>query len=210
VTKKIKKKAENLNNPFSLLKGLSVFAPEEKKQPESKPPEVPPAEPSPAPEDEAELFEQAMGMLGVRQTVQDDILEKSLPPVVFEPIVEPQLPVTEGQQSVSTRRQARKLVQLIGSPEACLDLHGVIATEVTRKVEFFLENALFHGCRSVRIITGKGAHSTDGPVLRPLVETYLSSGPGRQYVREWIRAPHQQGGAGVLLALLRQIEGTRP
>ncbi|MBE0500805.1 MAG: Smr/MutS family protein, partial [Desulfuromonadales bacterium] len=175
MTKKIKKKAENLNNPFSLLKGLSVFALQEKKQPENKPLEIPPAVPSPASEDEPELFEQAMGMLGVRQTVQDDILEKSLPlPVVFEPTVEPQLPVTEGQQSAGTRRQARKLVQRIGSPEACLDLHGVIATEVTRKVEYFLENSLFHGCRCVRIITGKGAHSTDGPVLRPLVETYLS------------------------------------
>ena len=56
----------------------------------------------------------------------------------------------------------------------------------------------------MRIVTGKGTHSDFGPVIRPQVEEYLS-GPGRQFVVEWIKAPGNLGGEGALLAELNLL-----
>ena len=55
-------------------------------------------------------------------------------------------------------------------------------------------------------MTGKGAHSVSGPVVRPLVEAYLA-GPGRRFVVDWVKAPNNQGGEGALLAELQAPEG---
>ena len=71
-----------------------------------------------------------------------------------------------------------------------------------QKVAWFLENSRFYGFETVRIITGKGSRSEEGPVLRPLVEEYLN-GPGRTFVVEWMRAPQKQGGEGAIIAFLR-------
>ena len=70
-------------------------------------------------------------------------------------------------------------------PEAELDLHGLTVAQALPKVGWFLENALFHGCEVVRIITGRGKTSPgEEPVLRPQVEALLN-GPLRGQVAEW-------------------------
>ncbi len=192
-------------NPFTVLKGLPV-SPPQKNSPEKQLPVEPPplADFTLDPVDEVDQFEQAMGLLGVRQTAETDLLEKATPRLVsVHATRESDITLVESSTPVGSRRHIRKLIQRIGDPETTLDLHGVAAADVIRQVTNFLENAVFHGCRSVRIVTGKGSHSADGPVLRPLVETYLS-GHGRQFVDEWTRAPLQHGGSGALLVLLHQ------
>ena len=209
MAKKDKDKSDTFNNPFSGLKGLSVSdqqkTKKEKKPQTSKVPSEPPPESYSEPIDPTVQFEQAMGELGVRRTAQDDVLEKSTPNWSEDSSFESARQSSGEDVAGGSRRQARKVARRMGDPEATLDLHGVAAADVIRKLEWFLENAIFHGCRFVRIVTGKGAHSATGPVVKPLVETYLS-GPGRRFVAVWVRAPGNQGGEGALLAELRSPE----
>ena len=87
-------------------------------------------------------------------------------------------------------------------PEAELDLHGLTVEEACTKVRFFLQDALYRGCRTVLVITGKGSHSSDGPVMRVAMERLLES--QRELVLEWGLAPQRYGGRGALIVFLRQ------
>jgi len=91
--------------------------------------------------------------------------------------------------------------------EAELDLHGLTVEEACTKLLFFLQDALYQGCRTVLVITGKGLHSSDGPVLRIAMERLLES--QRELVLEWGLAPKCYGGSGALIVFLRQ-SGTLP
>jgi len=74
--------------------------------------------------------------------------------------------------------------------------------EACTKVRFFLQDALYQGYRTVLVITGKGSHSSDGPVLRIAMERLLES--QRELVLEWGIAPPRYGGSGALIVFLRQ------
>jgi DNA-nicking Smr family endonuclease len=89
-------------------------------------------------------------------------------------------------------------------PEAELDLHGLTVEESSAKVRFFLQDALYQGFRITLIITGKGLHSSDGPVLRQAVDLLLET--QRDIVLEWGLAPKSYGGSGALVVFLRQFE----
>ncbi len=67
---------------------------------------------------------------------------------------------------------------------AQLDLHRLTADEVDRVVRSFLETQQKRGPGVVRIITGKGKNSPDGPVLLPKVRTLLR-GALSHYVADW-------------------------
>jgi hypothetical protein len=67
---------------------------------------------------------------------------------------------------------------------AQLDLHRLTADEVERVVRNFLETQQRRGPGVVRIITGKGKNSPDGPVLLPRVRTLLK-GPLARYIVDW-------------------------
>jgi DNA-nicking Smr family endonuclease len=88
-------------------------------------------------------------------------------------------------------------------PEAELDLHGLTVDEASAKVRFFLRDVRYHGFLTVLIITGKGLHSSDGPVLRQAMEKLLNQ--QREHVLEWSVAPRRFGGDGALIVFLRQV-----
>ena len=67
---------------------------------------------------------------------------------------------------------------------AQLDLHRLTGDEVERVVRNFLETQQKRGPGVVRIITGKGKNSPDGPVLLPKVRALLK-GALAKYVAEW-------------------------
>ena len=87
--------------------------------------------------------------------------------------------------------------------EAELDLHGLTIEEASVKVSFFLQDAIYQGFQSVLIITGKGLHSNEGPVLRQAMENLL--GQLSEQVLEWGVAPRRFGGSGALVVFLRQV-----
>jgi hypothetical protein len=75
---------------------------------------------------------------------------------------------------------------LLGAPVAAqLDLHRLTGQEVEGVVRGFLETQQRRGPGAVvRIITGKGRNSADGPVLLPRVRTLLKGALAR-YVADW-------------------------
>lgn len=204
------------NNPFKKLPGISVArsvdSPKQKQQVDSVPdvveadfytqmsqlgvtplepgsapgPVKPSAEPTElpvleVPAKQEELFLQALGSLDVR--FQDELPDP--PPPARQP------------------RRMRQLRQGRLPIDARLDLHGLTRIEALGKVGHFLDNAWFHQLRTVLIVTGKGAHSTDGPVLRTSLEAYLQAN-SHPAVVEWGRAPREHGGEGVLVVFLRR------
>ncbi|PLX85851.1 MAG: hypothetical protein C0614_04195 [Desulfuromonas sp.] len=102
------------------------------------------------------------------------------------------------------RSQGRRLRQLARGrlqPQAELDLHGLKVVEASSKARFFLEDAVHQGFHCVLLITGKGLHSDDGPVLRLAMERLLEE--RRDLVVEWGSAPRRLGGDGALAVFLR-------
>ncbi len=105
------------------------------------------------------------------------------------------------RQAVPRRMKQVERGQL--KPEVELDLHGLTVAEASAKVRFFLQDAIYHGFHTALVITGKGLHSNDGPVLRQAMETLLNQQP--EQVVEWGIAPRRYGGEGALVVFLRQV-----
>lgn len=105
------------------------------------------------------------------------------------------------KQAVPRRMKQLERGQL--KPEDKLDLHGLTIEEAYPKVRFFLQDAVYQGFKAVLIITGKGLHSSEGPVLRQAVEKLLAQ--QREQVIEWGVAPRRYGGNGALVVFLRGL-----
>jgi DNA-nicking Smr family endonuclease len=93
----------------------------------------------------------------------------------------------------------RRLASL--RPEAVLDLHGKSAAEAEASLALFLEDAGRSGIEKVLIITGKGNHSTEGPVLGRVVRAFLEASPRAGRFGQASRA---DGGTGALWVLIRR------
>lgn len=105
------------------------------------------------------------------------------------------------KQAVPRRMRQVERGQL--KPQAELDLHGLVVEEACAKARFFLQDSLYQGFQTVLVITGKGLHSSDGPVLRQAIEKLL--GQQREQVIEWGVAPRRYGGEGALVVFLRSL-----
>jgi len=88
-----------------------------------------------------------------------------------------------------------------------LDLHGLRVEQARHALLSFLDECQEHGIRCVRIVHGKG-YGSQGlePVLKDKARTWLVQ---KNEVLAFSEAPEREGGAGALLVLLRQSEGTR-
>jgi len=135
------------------------------------------------PATDKDLFLSALGTMEV--TFQDEFPAEEEPP--------------------ATARRIKLLRKGRLHPEASLDLHGMSREEARSRVRFFLEDALYHGRKTVLIITGRGKSSGTEPILRAEMERYLSL-EGKAWVSEWSRAPRQYGGDGALVVFLKSRE----
>lgn len=61
----------------------------------------------------------------------------------------------------------------VPEPEEQLDLHGFTAREAEERTAAFIARARRFRLRTVLVITGKGLHSPQGPVLKDTVEGIL-------------------------------------
>jgi len=215
---KTSRQARMQNNPFKTLKGFSVSAPDAN-----------PAEARDKPvthssrEEALASFADEMIRLGVQRMakphgadeVRLQVVEKTAE--LAPPASDEELFVTElgkldtvfadqypddEEPVVSAPRRMRQLRQGKLVPEATLDLHGLTRDEAREKVRYFLENAVYHGMKTVLIVTGWGRGGGGESVLRGEIEQYLA-GEGRARVAEWGRAPRQHGGDGALVAFLK-------
>lgn len=212
------------NNPFKLLKGLSAL--------ETAPPAVlaKPQVPVKVQEemlDDDALFEAEMGLLGVSAS-PDREEGKEIPvcdpPRRVAPLAIPREPQTEQElflsalggmdvrfadelpeEEVGQSPSKRMKLVLKGKllPERKIDLHGLTREEALSRVEFFLGDAHFQGCKLVLVVTGQGRSTGREPVLRVSVEKYLR-GKGAELVGEWGRASRHLGGDGALVVFLKK------
>ena len=91
----------------------------------------------------------------------------------------------------------------LNEPQAILDYHGKgILTEdqIKNMAEEFLVECKNNGFSRVLIITGKGLHSKEGPVIGPLLSWYLHKIP---YVKSAVTARRDRGGEGALEIFLQ-------
>ncbi len=85
-------------------------------------------------------------------------------------------------------------------PEGSLDLHGRRITEAHKIFNQFINDAIYHRARCVRIIHGKGHRSTDNqPILKQKTNQWLRQ---RDEVLAFISAPSWDGGTGAVYVLL--------
>lgn len=107
-----------------------------------------------------------------------------------------------GEKKKQDIRQGNKYAHLSG-PEVTFDFHGegiMTADEIRNRAEHFLKECRSKGCKNVLIITGKGLHSANGPVIGPLLREYL---PRLNIVQSVQTARRDRGGEGALEIELR-------
>lgn len=68
--------------------------------------------------------------------------------------------------------------------------------EITDMAYKFLWSAFQRHLHKVRIITGKGLNSSNGPVIRPLLQKYIPTLP---FVHSCESAKYNEGGQGALM-----------
>ncbi|PNU20315.1 hypothetical protein C2E25_07780 [Geothermobacter hydrogeniphilus] len=212
-----KSKKDFNNSPFKKLKGLSVPSPAK----------TPAALLKPAPPEAAEAeedFASAMESLGVTRFSDDeDRSHRSVEPVEDPPVTVPRSPASdedeflaalgqldvrftderpEEEEPAAVPRRMKQLQRGRLRVERDLDLHGLSRARAEEAFRHFLVDARYQGWTTVRVITGRGLHSPDGPVLRDAIEQLLKRESFPEVV-EWGRAPHNQGGQGALILFLR-------
>jgi DNA-nicking Smr family endonuclease len=85
-----------------------------------------------------------------------------------------------------------------------LDLHGLTREEALEALSRFLISAQQKGQKAVLVITGKGNHSPEEPVLHQAVASWLRDA-GRKTVLEFAPAPREMGGSGAYVVFLRKL-----
>ncbi len=227
--KKPSPEKEFSSSPFKDLKGLSAFK-EQAALPESDAGQKrAEADETARPSNEGTCFAEEMDFLGVKplpgKTIQESALNRhrrGQPPTLAKVLKEEgdkeiflkalgpmdTTFVDEWSEEESLKRAVPRRMKQVErgqlKPEAALDLHGLTVEEAYAKVGFFLQDALYQGLQTLLIITGKGLHSSDEPVLRKAVEKLLQA--QRHLVLEWAVAPQRYGGSGALVVFLRQAE----
>lgn len=88
--------------------------------------------------------------------------------------------------------------------EAEVDLHGYNSDGARKELINFIAYAQNHNYRCIRIIHGKGNNYAKGPVLKPLVNSWLRQ---KSEILAFCSARPQDGGTGAVYALLK---GAKP
>ncbi len=104
----------------------------------------------------------------------------------------------KGEKRKTSDSPGRKTLEKM-APQVTLDVHGMKGEEAKREVLSFLRNCRKRGVKKGIIIHGKGLHSQDGAVLRPMVRKLLDSHP---QVKNWGKAPRNEGGEGATWFIL--------
>lgn len=210
------KKTDTFNHsPFKTLKGLPVSG---------GPQQLPAAPPKPKPADEAvddhELFVREMAWREVRPLQGENRgrdgkvapVPSTAPPAGAEAAeflaaigrldktFRDEVPAVEEPPRARPRRM-KQFERGELKPAAELDLHGLTRDEAVARTRAFLVHAARQGWAALVIVTGKGLHSAEGPVLRRAVEQLLDR--SRDVVLEWGEAPRRFGGAGALVVFVR-------
>ena len=116
-------------------------------------------------------------------------------------IVKPLFPIDlrQGDRAGLDGRTRRRLSRGDVSIDRRLDLHGHTAARAKIKLQRFIDDAYYAGCRCVLVITGKGAG-----VLKSYVPVWLKEAPLSGSVLALAEARPADGGSGAFYVLLRR------
>ena len=115
----------------------------------------------------------------------------------------------EGPVINSNPRIVRKLRRGKFSVQGYCDLHGLTAKEALDWCEEFMARSITANRSCIAIIHGRGLSSPRGPVLKKMVQEWLTKGRWRRHVIAYSSAPNWDGGPGVTYVLLRQKPAPR-
>jgi DNA-nicking Smr family endonuclease len=105
----------------------------------------------------------------------------------------------QGERAGLDGRTQRRLFRGDVPIDRRLDLHGYTAARAESKLQIFIQDAAYAGCRCVLIITGKGAG-----VLRGHLSGWLKREPLTGLVLAIAEARPADGGSGAVYVLLRR------
>jgi DNA-nicking Smr family endonuclease len=88
--------------------------------------------------------------------------------------------------------------------QAHLDLHGLTVAGAREAVAVFLRDSVRAGFTTVRIVHGRGRHSTDRPLMKENVERWLRHRRLARFVIAYTSARVIDGGGGAVYVLLRR------
>lgn len=210
--------------PFGALKGVAVSD----IQPILHLPPVPKKSPEASDED-ADLFLLAVeGVRPLQSSPQQPVREGALPVQITVSKKREELFVMEentfleeiGRLKLDTKftdsvpddgelqplagNRLRQVKRGVVSVSHQLDLHGLTREEALEALPGFLLSARKMGQKAVLIITGKGNHSPEEPVLHQAVASWLRDA-GRTTILEYAPAPREMGGSGAYVVFLRPL-----
>jgi len=102
------------------------------------------------------------------------------------------------------KRTAQRLRRGQINVDAELDLHGLTQAKAHIALNQFLSRAHSCGQRCVLVITGKGALSQGGGILRKMVPLWLNQIPNRNLILSFSYSKPVDGGTGALYILLKR------
>jgi len=108
----------------------------------------------------------------------------------------------DGELKPLPGNRLRQVKRGVVSVEYQLDLHGLTREEALNALPAFLGSARRKGQKAVLVITGRGNHSTEEPVLQQAVTSWLRN-HGIEQVLEFAPAPREMGGSGAFVVFLR-------
>jgi DNA-nicking Smr family endonuclease len=213
----IPKPKEFAATPFALLKGVQAVA-----APAPEKPAAVPAARLRDDRDDMELFMRAMADVArmgggrspaqekqktpVRQIVrridesEQQLFLEALETLKLDKVFRDE--ITSDDQPVSTSRRARQLRRGTIRVDYELDLHGLTREEALEALAHFIGGAYRRKQQAVLVITGRGNHSPDEPVLKKAVGDWLRT-DGKKMVTETLPAPRQLGGEGAVVVFIR-------
>ncbi len=108
----------------------------------------------------------------------------------------------EAEAPKSASRRARQLRRGSIRIDYELDLHGLTRGEALEALALFIGGAYRRRQQAVLVITGRGNHSPEEPVLKKAVAEWFGK-EGKEMVVETLPAPKQLGGEGAVVAFIR-------
>ena len=127
---------------------------------------------------------------------QEDLQDHILPDSIIDTLGD-KLSFHLAQVSKRALRELRGGKQPV---EGYIDLHGMTVPESIKELRMFIRYCGERNLRCVRIVTGKGLRSAEGPKIRPNVMAWLQQS---DTVLAYTPALQQHGGSGALYVLLR-------
>jgi DNA-nicking Smr family endonuclease len=106
------------------------------------------------------------------------------------------------KESVDNSRQGKQAKDSILLPQKELDLHGCNSREAESRIESFIQACHHERLVMMRIITGKGLHSSGAPVLPDVAEHKLYDLKEKKIIKSFYWEKKYKSTSGAIIVLL--------